>query len=276
VTARRSERPGSRSLILDLYGAYVRDLGGWIAVADLVRLMGDLGIDEQVVRSSVSRMLRNGLLERDIRDGTVGYLLSPRAARILEEGDERIFAGSRPARLDDGWVIAVFSIPEHNRPARHQLRSRLTWLGMGRLDGGVWIAPWRVRDDVQSAVTDLALTGHVDLFHARYDAFGTLRELAERCWDLADLNERYGGFVRRVAPLLGQWRQGQRSGQQQAFADYTTALHEWRKMPYLDPGLPLEMLPADWKGSRAAELFAELVAEFHQQSRDYVKSVMFA
>lgn len=271
----RRLRPGSRSLILDLYGAYVRELGGWIAVAHLVTLLGDLGIDEQAVRSSVSRMLGNALLERDVQDGVVGYRLSERAAQILEEGDERIFMGGRPARLEDGWVIVVFSIPERNRALRHQLRSRLAWLGMGRLDGGVWIAPWGVRDDVQKAVADLGLTRHVDLFQARYDAFGTLRELAERCWDLDDLNARYQQFVHQGGPMQRAWREGHRSGQRQAFIDYTTALHEWRKMPYLDPGLPAEMLPPEWRGACAAELFHQLVDALHEQAQDYVKSVMF-
>ena len=35
-------------------------------------------------------------------------------------------------------------------------------------------------------------------------------------------------------------------------------LTEWRRLPYLDPGLPLDVLPPDWNGSRAAELFTDL------------------
>jgi phenylacetic acid degradation operon negative regulatory protein len=35
-------------------------------------------------------------------------------------------------------------------------------------------------------------------------------------------------------------------------------LTAWRRLPYLDPGLPLEHLPREWKGVRAGELFAEL------------------
>ena len=44
-----------RSLLMTFFGAFLRRLGGWIAVADLVALMGDLGLDEQAVRSAVSR-----------------------------------------------------------------------------------------------------------------------------------------------------------------------------------------------------------------------------
>ena len=41
----------------------------------------------------------------------------------------------------------------------------------------------------------------------------------------------------------------------QAFADYVRVLTAWRRLPFLDPGLPPELLPADWHGTRAAELF---------------------
>ena len=39
-----------------MYGPFVRPLGGWIAIADLVRLMGELGLDGDIVRSTASRM----------------------------------------------------------------------------------------------------------------------------------------------------------------------------------------------------------------------------
>ena len=50
----------------------------------------------------------------------------------------------------------------------------------------------------------------------------------------------------------------------------------WRRMPYLDPGLPAEFLPAGWSGIRAAELFFELHAKLEDPARAYVaKSINF-
>ena len=40
-------------------------------------------------------------------------------------------------------------------------------------------------------------------------------------------------------------------------------VHEWRRFPFLDPDLPGELLPRDWSGYRAAELFHHL----HEQWR---------
>ena len=68
-----------KSIILDVYAVFVRRLGGWIAVADLVVLMADLGIDEQASRSAVSRMKRGGLLRSETRQDVAGYALTEEA-----------------------------------------------------------------------------------------------------------------------------------------------------------------------------------------------------
>jgi phenylacetic acid degradation operon negative regulatory protein len=35
-------------------------------------------------------------------------------------------------------------------------------------------------------------------------------------------------------------------------------LTAWRRLPYLDPGLPLALLPDDWPGVQAGDLFTDL------------------
>src|SRR5882757_4373229 len=54
-----------RALIVTIYGLYAREVGGWLSVAALIRLMADLGIDEPAVRSSISRLKRRGILEAE-------------------------------------------------------------------------------------------------------------------------------------------------------------------------------------------------------------------
>jgi len=133
-----------KSFILDVYGSCVRQLGGWLAIAELVDIMADLGQDSQAVRSSISRMKKSGLLRAETRRGSAGYALTEQALEILDDGDVRIFHSEQPAVLADGWAMAVFSVPENEREQRHQLRSRLIWLGFGQVAPGVWIAPRRV------------------------------------------------------------------------------------------------------------------------------------
>jgi phenylacetic acid degradation operon negative regulatory protein len=268
----------ARSLLFDLYGAFLRDLGGWVAVADLVRLLGDLDVDEQAVRSAVSRMLRRGMLARHPVGGRVGYELTPAAEAILAEGDRRIYARASPADLAEGWVLAVFSVPERERGRRHQLRSQLVWHGFGNLAAGVWLAPRRALADTRAAVERLELAGCVELFTAHHAAFGEVRDLVARCWDLAELGARYDVFVSDVEPALGRWRRrrvlGDGRWDREAFVDYTLLLHEWRKLPFLDPGLPPEVLPGDWQGQRAAACFAELDERMRKPAARHVEGAV--
>ena len=82
------------------------------------------------MRSSVSRLKRRGLLVPDRTGGRRGRIRAVADARqLLDDGDRRIYA--RRAALPDGWLLAVFSVPEAERHKRHLLRSRLARLGFG-------------------------------------------------------------------------------------------------------------------------------------------------
>ena len=64
--------------------------------------------------------------------------------------------------------------------------------------------------------------------------------------------------VRRRPPAAGEAVARRPPSPGEAFAAYVRMLTVWRRLRYLDPGLPLELLPPRWKGVAAAELFAEL------------------
>lgn len=250
-----------RALIVTIYGLYARESAGWLSVSAVIRLMAELGVDEPAVRSAISRLKLRGMLEARREAGVAGYGLSSRGAEIIAQGDRRIF--HRPDRsAADGWLLAVFSVPEHERARRHALRSRLAWLGFGTVSAGVWIAPRQLADETRDALTMDGLSGYVSLFAADYLAFGDVREKVGQWWDLVRLEQLYQGFITSAGPVLEYWQgRGQRgpaADPGHAFADYIRALTAWRRLPFLDPGLPPDLLPRDWDGSQAAELFRQL------------------
>jgi phenylacetic acid degradation operon negative regulatory protein len=279
-----------RHLIVTVYGLYARSDGGWLSVAALIRLLAGLGVDEPAVRSAISRLKRRGMLESRRQDGSAGYQLSPEALAILREGDARIFRRRR-ATLADGWLLAVFSVPESQRDRRHVLRSELTRLGFGMVAPGVWIVPAHPRDATAETLRRLGLDSYADLFHADHLAFGDPAAKVRRWWDLDELERRYEAFIQAHEPALRRWEQRQVAKQrltveqeqaakqgpaapEQAFADYVRALTDWRRLPYLDPGLPVELLPDDWIGIRAAEDFFALRVLLEEPARAYVQQVI--
>ncbi|MGA8980568.1 MAG: PaaX family transcriptional regulator C-terminal domain-containing protein [Pedococcus sp.] len=264
-----------RALIVTVLGLYVREFGGWISVSALIRLMGAAGVDEQAVRSSLSRLKRRGIVEAQRRGGTAGYALSEYARQLLEVGDRRIFArpeqAAGPGQPDGDWVVVVFSVPESQRQKRHTLRARLSWLGFGTVSSGVWIAPGHLADDAREVLLSDGLDPYVDLFRAEYLAFGDPAAKIAQWWDLAALEQLYTEFLEAHEPARQRWA-GQREVPPgpEAFADYIRALTSWRRLPYLDPGLPTNLLPTSWSGTTAAETFFALHRLLAEPAHDYV------
>jgi phenylacetic acid degradation operon negative regulatory protein len=275
VTELEASQPSAsqpRALIVTVYGLYARQTSGWMSVASLVELLARCGVDEPSVRSAIFRLKRRGLLLAARQDGVAGYELSDEALYILDEGDQRIFERGR-ASTGEGWVLAVFSVPESHRHHRHQLRSRLTWLGFGTVEAGVWIAPAHVLEEARAVLARYGLDHYVELFTAGYVGFADPAELVARCWDLDRLDEQYRSFLARQAPVLAAYRRRKRVDAGQAFADYVGALTQWRRLPFLDPGLPEAVLPVGWNGIRAADAFFELRDRLAGPAADFVAAV---
>jgi phenylacetic acid degradation operon negative regulatory protein len=251
-------QPTPKSLILDIYGAQVRGLGGWLAVANLVALMADLGHDERAVRAAVARMKRSALLSAETHDGVAGYALTGPALEILRDGDERIFASSIPTTLSEGWVVVVFSVPEQARERRHRLRAHLVRLGFGQVTPGVWIAPSRMKPEARRLLARAELSQYVSLFEGEYEGFSDVRDVVARAWNLPALDTAYQQFIATHQRTATAWRAPAARGNLPGFVDYMRVLAAWRRLAYLDPGLPAELLPRRWNGERARSLFAQL------------------
>ncbi|MFH9864271.1 PaaX family transcriptional regulator C-terminal domain-containing protein [Streptomyces sp. NPDC017202] len=258
-----SDQPAPRSLIVTLYGAYGRFAPGPVPVAELIRLLAAVGVDAPSVRSSVSRLKRRGLLlPARTPQGAAGYELSAEARQLLEDGDRRIYATAPPE--DEGWVLAVFSVPESERQKRHVLRSRLAGLGFGTAAPGVWIAPARLYDETRHTLERLRLDGYVDFFRGEHLGFTPTVEAVGRWWDLAAVAKEHEAFLDRHAHVLRAWERREDTPAQEAYRDYLLALDAWRHLPYADPGLPAGLLPGDWPGTRSAAVFRGL----HERLRD--------
>ncbi|MGW0120752.1 PaaX family transcriptional regulator [Streptomyces sp. NPDC003327] len=268
-----AEQHTPRSLIVSLYGAYGRGTDEHpMPVAALIRLLAAVGVDAPSVRSSVSRLKRRGLLlPRRTADGAAGYALSEEARRLLDDGDRRIYARTEP-KLSEGWVLAVFSVPEQERHKRHLLRSRLGRLGFGTAAPGVWIAPARLYEETRNTLERLELSSYVDLFRGDHLGYAATAGAAERWWDLPAIAALHQEFLAAHEPVL-RARGADPGTAEDAYRDYLLALDSWRRLPYADPVLPAELLPDDWPGRRSAEVFAALHELLRDRGAEYVRGV---
>lgn len=254
--------PGSTtSLLRTIVGTSVRRLGGWIAVAHLVELAGTAGLPEPRTRTALARIKAKGLLEAQSRDGVPGYAIAADAVPMLDRGDRRIF---RPRAMadEDRWCLLSYSVPEQNRDLRHQLRRRLTWIGCGAVSPALWICPEYLTAEVEEILADLGLRANATVFLAE------IRGEAEvaRWWDLTSIRARHDAFLDAVTTP------GPRP--EDAYRAWIHGLDSWRIIPYVDPGLPARLLPADWPGHRSVDRFVELRDRVLPRAHAYVEGVI--
>lgn len=246
-----------RNRILDVYAAFVRPIGGWLAISDLITLLQPTGVDSQAVRSATSRMKRSGLLVSETVDGQAGYALSRSAMAILEDGDDRIF---RPLDQEsDTWVVALFSVPEAERSQRYQIRSRLERLGFGQGPAASWFAPSSVLHETVRMLQRSGLDGYVTLWEGTHAGFGDLQELVANAWNMDEIMAVQDDYLEVVSAITRRRAAGE-EGDQAAWCQYLDNLAAWRPLPYLDPGLPSKVVPAGWRTAEARHGFAELDA----------------
>lgn len=270
-----------QDVILTLFAMYGRPPHVAFPVASLVTLMGDLGFDSPGVRSAISRLKRKGILD-SIRDGGVAcYVLDPSMAETISDGDERIFSDSRP---DSGglWALVTFSVPESQRSLRHQIRATLTSLGFGNVGQGLWIAPAANLHEAQVVLERKGLGGYVEFFSGQYVGEEQLAQKVGQWWDLDELNSYFDEFLSYYSTIAEQWRVHSAEGPsgddiaQDAFRVYVPMLTMWRRLPYLVPPLPLDVVLAEWNGPRVRAIFHEVHNLLSGRAGEYVESILVA
>ena len=192
-------------------------------------------------------------------------------ATVLAEGARRY--PDKVAVVDGAQRVSYRDLWARARDQRHQLRSLLIRLGLGTVAPGLWVAPAHLEAEVSHALERAGLRGYTELFRSRHVAGRALRETVASWWDLEALEAQYTAFLEQQEPVLRAWRSAE-GAPAQAFADFVTVVTVWRRLPYLDPGLPLEALPDDWVGSRAEELFGDLRARLAGPAREHVGRVL--
>lgn len=272
-------RPSIRTQILlfTLFGEYIVPRGGSAWTSSLLELLKVLGVSERAARSTLSRMSQKRWFV-STREGRFSkYALTSRGMRVVQEGQVRIFEPRRTA-WDGLWHMVVYSVPEGKRRLRSSLRTRLGWLGFGRLAPGTWISPNDRRQDIEADADDLGARPYVVYFGGMRLYFISNEQIVDRCWDLASINADYARFLRKYEGAFSDSRNSLTGGPSmppwECFRQRFWLTLEYAQFPRRDPNLPPELLPEGWFGTRASQLFHELHGRLEVPSETFVSETL--
>jgi len=254
-----------QSLVFTIYGDYVLKNRVNLTFQSLVKMMTVFGFTEPAIRAALYRMKKKGIIKEI--DGRIE--LSPEGLKRTMEGVGRVY-GEYKHHWDGKWRILVYNLSEERRELRDSLRRELTWLGFGSLAQSTWISPNPVDDTLKEVISRYGslLKERDHLFFFVATSWGDPQQIVRRCWNLSQIDQAYREFLSKwstVDPNLDYER---------AFITKLMLVHEYRKFLNIDPMLPQELLPEDWIGYRAHELFVSLYSKLAPKADEYFTSMV--
>ncbi len=264
-------------MIFTLFGDYILERDGKIWTSSLLKLMKLLDLSERAVRSTLSRMTQKGWISPEKYGRRSQYSLTPQGWELLERGHRRIFEA--PFKGWDGqWCIVVYSLPQEYQSDRHSLRTQLSWLGFGQLAPGTWLSPHNYSEELHTLIADLDIVPYTDIFYGRYFGPADTQRLVHQCWDLEAIETQYQGFVDQFREgyqeFLDQNEKKHVLTPEECFIDRFWLTHSFQSFPLTDPNLPSELLPKDWIGFTARELFDDYHRLLGTYANKYVDDVI--
>jgi phenylacetic acid degradation operon negative regulatory protein len=264
--------PSARNLLVTAFGDALLPHGEdtQISVRSLSRLLATFGVNERLVRTSLTRLVNDGLLTTSTEGRRSYYSVAPQSLDLFRQADHRIYHG-RADEWDGSWTIVVIDGSEATARRRAQLRQELAWAGLGSVAPNVMASP------IVTADAAARVVGHVGGFanvlvsrSSVVEGEGTLGadELAHRVAALEEIAGRYAAFIKRYEDYpsvdLAQLTP------ELAFKLRTLLVAEFRRIALSDPQLPAPLLPPHWIGDRARRLAAGIYAAVAASSERFL------
>lgn len=234
------------SLVVTIFGDLVATRGGELAVGTLTQVVEALGIGGGALRTALSRLDAEGLIERrKVGRNSYARLTGPTMAEF-RAASERIYAGDGPP-WSGAWSVAL--LPEGANGNGQETRAALEHLGYRTLAAGVMLAargPEAARARLPEAIVLDAAAAPADL-----------ARLAARALPLAEADAAYGRFLAGFAPI----RDLLAVRPAEAFDLVLTRvvlIHAYRRLVLRYPAIPDALTPPEWPGRAARHLAAEI------------------
>lgn len=267
--------PRAKSVVMTVFGDTITPHGGAVWLGSLIELLAPLGINDRLVRTSVFRLAAENWLEARREGRRSLYVLTGSGLRRFERAFRRIYFPS--VQWHGAWTIVLSSAEILDAAQRSTLRKELLWEGFGNVAPGVFAHPGGKSDALEEILERVGVSGKVFVVSASpSDMVATrpLSDLIAHAWELDSIVERYRGFIKSFETLPALIKKKTSLDPDQAFAIRTLLIHAFRRVQLHDPQFPTELLPADWPGTTAYELCAQIYQSVCDDAERFVAATL--
>lgn len=199
------------------------------------------------VKESVKRVLKTGYIEKIFKNGQPYLRLTGKGKKKLTRDFPLL--NFQKKKWDRKWRLVLFDIQEASRKIRDQLRRKLKELGFARFQQSVYITPHDFAEDIREFLETHGLAESVYVLVTNELLVGDEKALADKLWNLEKINEQY----RKILEFSEKERTNSRK-------EKTNREIKSRYLEVLavDPFLPKELLPSDWRRHEVEKLLRRL------------------
>ena len=271
ATRRRSDGgPSARALLISVIGQWVLADSGPVWNTTLVGALEALGVEERTARQAINRTASDGWLQGESVGRYTRWEITANGRRLLDTAWSRLQRSLYQAQPWDGhFLLLALTGAGPERTVRDRLATRLDFEGFGTLAPNLWIsADRRARSNAEALLDGFDLTDGALLFESRaVDGAASPADVVAQAWDLDSAWAAHEAFIEAFDGVVP-------ADDRDAFALTTRLSHEWRHLLSIDPALPVELLPADWPGAAAADLFHRCRAEWAEPAAAYFQRLL--
>jgi len=197
------------------------------------------------LKQALNHLTRNGFIQSFKDSNTL--------PQISESGKKRlnsIIPFYDEKRIWNGKLYLVaYDLPREKNNTRNKLRLYLKKIGCGMLQQSIWLTPYNPTTLLREFLEEKGIGELVIISSIGKDgAIGDFdqKELIQKVYNLSNLNNRYGEFIKKM-------KEGKLSRGQGIFL-FLSILN-------VDPQLPFSLLPEDWLGQKAYNIFRKIKAK---------------
>jgi len=202
-------------------------------------------INYRTIKNSIIQLKKNNLVSYDQKKMTTSFAITPKGISLIQS----LAPNYKTKRTWNGKIYLIsYDIPEKNYRERNILRKFISQKGGKMLQKSFYLIPYDPSSDLKKLTGEKALQATILVSYLEKDGFigqDNLHNLIRKVYETEKIKLKYFDFINK-------YKDG-RSINLSSFAfDFWSIVKK-------DPQLPFELLPTDWSGNQAFQIFQKYI-----------------